>query len=191
MKTFLSALVLAATAACIQAATETYKIDPVHSSVGFTATHIISKVPGQFTDFEGTLTVDRDNLEASSAQATIRVASVDTRNAKRDGHLKSPDFFDAEKNPTMTFKSTSWKKTGENTFDVAGDLTIKGMTKPVVLKTKLIGFAPGMNGAQLSAWEASTSIKRDDFGMHLKPMLEKIVGENIDIAITVEAQLQK
>ncbi|PTY06557.1 polyisoprenoid-binding protein [Opitutaceae bacterium EW11] len=192
MKRILAAVSLFAIAAVAsRAAVETYKIDPVHSSVTFTATHIISKVPGQFTRFEGSIAVDRDNLEASSAQAVIEVGSIDTRNEKRDTHLKSPDFFDAAKHPTMTFKSTSWKKTGENTFDVTGDLTIKGVTKPVVLKTKLLGFAPGINNTPISAWEASTSIKRQDFGMQLKPMLDKVVGENIDISITVESDLQK
>ena len=128
------------------AAVETYAIDPVHSSVAFSVRHFLTRVPGHFAKFTGTITVDRDNLENSSVVAAIDVGSVSTDNEKRDDHLKSPDFFDAAKFDSITFKSTSWKKTGEGTFDVAGDLTIHGVTKPVVLKVDLLGFGPGMMG---------------------------------------------
>ena len=129
------------------AAVETYTIDPVHSSVAFTVRHFLTKVPGRFTKFSGTITVDRDNLENSSVNASIDVGSVDTDNDKRNGHLKSPDFFDAAKFATITFTSKSWKKTGDGTFDVTGDLTMHGVTKEIVLKVDLIGFGPGMMGA--------------------------------------------
>src|ERR1035437_2848495 len=130
------------------AAVETYAIDPVHSSVGFSIRHFVSKVPGTFTKFSGTITVDRANLEKSSVEATIDVGSVNTANEKRDGHLKSPDFFDTAKFGTATFKSKSWKKTGEDSYDITGDLTLHGVTKEIVLKTKLLAFGPGMQGAQ-------------------------------------------
>src|SRR3954471_14668694 len=92
-------------------AADTYTIDPVHSNVGFTIRHFVSKVPGKFTKFNGTITVDREKLAASSAEATIEIASVDTGNQKRDDHLRTADFFDAANFPTMKFKSKSWKKT--------------------------------------------------------------------------------
>jgi polyisoprenoid-binding protein YceI len=174
--------------ASTQAAVETYKIDPVHSSVGFAIRHFFTNVPGAFTKFSGTITVDRDHLENSSVAATIEVPSVDTRTEKRDNHLRSPDFFDAAKFPVMTFKSTAWKQTGEGAFDVTGDLTIKDVTKPVVLKVKLLGFGPGMQGAMLSGWEASTTLNRNDFGITTFP---KVLGDDVAVTITVEADQQK
>lgn len=175
-----------------RAAVETYTIDPVHSSVAFTVRHLVSKVPGAFTKFSGTLQLDRENLEASSATATIETASVDTRNEKRDAHLRSPDFFDAAKFGQITFTSTSWKKTGENTFDVAGDLTIHGVTKPVVLKTTVLGFGPGMQpGVQVAGLEASTKINRRDFGVNGPAILGNAVGDEVTITLSVEADLKK
>jgi polyisoprenoid-binding protein YceI len=182
-----SALVLGLLAPA-RAAVETYKIDPVHSSVGFTIRHFFTNVPGSFTKFSGAIVVDRDDLEKSSVETTIEVASVDTRTEKRDNHLRSPDFFDAAKFPAMTFKSKAWKKTGDDAFDVTGDLTIKGVTKEVVLKVKLLGFGPGMQGAMLSGWEATTAINRNDFGITTFP---KVLGDEVAVTIAVEADLQK
>lgn len=169
-------------------AVETYKIDPAHSSVGFSVRHFFTKVPGVFGKTTGTIVVDRENLEQSSVEAVIDVGSVDTREAKRDAHLKNQDFFLVEKFPTMTFKSKSWKKTGTDTYDVAGDLTIKDQTKPVVLKVKLLGFGPGNRDAQLSGWEATTTLDRRDFGISYG---QKVVGNEVDVTINVEAILQK
>jgi len=177
----LAALVNAATAA-----SETYVIDPVHSSVGFTIRHFVSKVPGSFSKLNGTITVDRENLEKSSVEAVIDINSVNTSNEKRDTHLKSPDFFDVAKFATSTFKSTSWKKTGEDTFDITGDLTIHGVTKEVVLQTTLLGFGPGSRGAQLSGWEGTTKIKKSDFGILSPPML----GDDVTINVSIEAALK-
>jgi len=172
------------------AAVETYTIDPVHSSVAFSIRHFVSKVPGSFTKFSGTILVDRANLEKSSVEATIDVSSVNTANEKRDGHLKSPDFFDTAKFGTATFKSTSWKKTGEDSYDVTGDLTLHGVTKEVTLKTKLLGFGPGMQGAQLSGWEATTTLKKADFGVSGPAMLGKALGDEVTITIGIEADLK-
>jgi len=169
------------------AAVETYKIDPVHSSVGFTIRHFFTNVPGAFTKFYGTIVVDRDHLENSTVEARIEVASVDTRNSMRDDDLRSDKFFSTAKLPAITFKSKSWKKTGEDAFDVTGDLTIRDVTKEVVLKTKSLGFGPGMRGAMLSGWEASTTINRNDFGITAYP---KVLGDDVAVTITVEADLQ-
>jgi polyisoprenoid-binding protein YceI len=181
----------AALVSSASAAVETYTIDPVHSSVGFSIRHFFSKVPGRFTRFSGTITVDRDNLENSSVDAKIEVTSVSTDTPKRDDHLRSPDFFDVATFPAITFKSTAWKKTGDGTFDVTGDLTIHGVTKPVVLKVDLLGFGPGMAGAQLSGWDATTTIKREDFGVKGPAMLGTAVGSDVAITIAVEADLKK
>ncbi|ACB75319.1 YceI family protein [Opitutus terrae] len=169
------------------AAVETYTIDPVHSSLGFSIRHFVSKVPGTFTKFSGTITVDRDNLEHSSVEATIDVGSVNTANEKRDNHLKSPDFFDVANHGTASFKSKSWKKTGEDTFDIVGDLTLHGVTKEVVLQTNLLGFGEGARGAQLSGWEATTTIKKSDFGVSGPAMLAKTLGDEVTVKINIEA----
>lgn len=173
------------------AAVETYTIDPGHSAVGFSIRHFVAKVPGKFTKFSGTITVDRDNLANSSAEATIDVASVNTDNQKRDDHLRNPDFFDAAKYPTMKFKSKSWKKTGENTYDVTGDLTLKDVTKEVVLKVTALGFGPGMGGRQLSGWEATTTIDKRQWNMPDPAMLDAALGDDVTITINIEAGRNK
>lgn len=190
-KTVALAALLMGLATVASAAVETYAIDPVHSSVGFSVRHFFTKVPGSFTQFSGTITVDRDNLENSSVAVTIDVGSVSTANEKRDNHLKSPDFFDAAKFGTITFKSTAWKKTGESSYDVTGDLTIHGVTKSVVLKVNSLGFGPGMMGAQLSGWDASVTLNRNDFGVNGPAMLGTALGSDVAVSITVEADLKK
>lgn len=187
-RSFLSAaLALLLAAAAPVSAAETYKIDPVHSAVAFTIRHFVSKVPGRFNHFNGTITVDRNDLTKSTAEATIQVASIDTENQKRDDHLRSADFLDAAKFPTIKFKSKSWKKTGADTYDVTGDLTIKDVTKEVVLKVTSLGFGPGMQGAQLSGWEATTKIDKKDFNVKDPAMLDAAVGDDVTITINVEA----
>ena len=188
---FTTAVVALLTAGTARAATETYAIDPVHSSVGFSIRHFVGKVPGKFTKFSGTITVDRANLEKSSVTAKIEIASIETGDSDRDTHLKSPDFFNAEKYPAMTFASTSWKKTGEDTFDITGDLTIKGIKKRVVLKTTLLGFGPGSQGAQLSGWEATTTVKKADFDLKGPAILGTMLGDDVTITIAVESALKK
>ncbi len=191
MKTslLLTSIALAfATASPSQAAVETYRIDPAHSSVGFRVRHFFTPIPGSFGKFEGTITVDRDNLENSSMEATIDAASIHTANERRDNHLRSKDFFLVETHPTITFKSTSWKKTDDDDeFKVTGDLTIKGITKEVVLEVEVLGFGPGAQGSYISGWEAGAEIDRSDFGITYAPAM---VGNEVKIVITVEARRQ-
>lgn len=185
----LASVVLIALSASLpaQAAVETYKIDPVHSSIAFKVRHFFTPVPGSFGKFEGTIKVDRDNLENNSMEASIDAASITTANEKRDSDLKSENFFLVEKFPHLTFKGKSWKKTGENQFSVTGDLTIKDVTKSVILDVKLLGFGPGMRGAFLSGWEATTKLDRTDYGMTYGP---GFIGNEVDVSITVEAVRQ-
>ncbi len=167
------------------ASADTWTIDPAHSAVGFNVRHFFNKVPGTFNDFTGTISYDPAKPEASSAEATISVSSVDTRSKKRDGHLQSEDFFLTEKFPSITFKSKSWKKTGENTFDVTGDLTIKDVTKEVVLKTTLLGVGPGARpGKMVSGWEATTTLDRRDFGISYG---QGMVGNDVEVTLNIEA----
>lgn len=173
--------------AALSAAPTTWKADPAHSSVGFAVRHFFSKVPGTFANLDATIVYDAEDPSASSANATIGVASVNTDNEKRDSHLQSGDFFLVESFPTMTFQSTAWKKTGENTFDITGDLTIRDVTKPVTLNATLLGTGPGMRGSTLSGWEATTTIDRTEWGITYGG---GVVGNEVDITINIEAQLQ-
>ena len=170
------------------AAVETYAIDVVHSSVAFSIRHFVSKVHGKFSKFDGKLVIDRANLANSSVEATIDAASINTDNQKRDDHLRNADFFEVAKFPTITFRSRQWKKTGEHTFDVTGDLTLKGVTKETVLKVTSLGFGPGMGGAQLSGWEATTKIDKKQFNMPDPAMLDAALGDDVAITINIEAK---
>ncbi len=191
MKRFILLFAALALAVASRADVTTYKIDPVHSSVGFSLRHLVSKFSSSFTKVSGTINYDAAAPEKSSTEATIEIASVSTANEKRDAHIKSPDFFDAAKFPTAVFKSKSWKKTGENSFDVTGDLTIKDITKEVVLKTTLLGTGPGMGGATLTGWEATTTIKKSEFGLGGPAMLGKMLGDDVALTISVEAGYKK
>lgn len=185
MKRLLLLLTVIAAATVLSA--ETYTIDPVHSSVGFSLRHLVSKFSSSFTKVSGTVNYDAAAPEKSSVEATVEIASVNTANEKRDAHIKSADFFDAAKFPAASFKSTAWKKTGEDTFEVTGDLTIKDVTKPVVLKVALLGSGPGMGGSTVSGWEATTSIKKSDFGVAGPAMLSKALGDEVTLTIGIEA----
>jgi polyisoprenoid-binding protein YceI len=183
------ALTLAAPAAALAEAT-TYSIDPAHSGSHFAVKHlVISTVRGDFGKTTGTISLDEKNLAKSSVEATIDVTSIDTKNADRDNHLKSPDFFDAEKNPTMTFKSKKVEKAGADKLKVTGDLTIKGTTKPVVLNVTYSKPVTGMKGETRRAFNATTKINRKDFGLTWSKTVEAgpVVGDNVDVTIDVEA----
>jgi polyisoprenoid-binding protein YceI len=169
------------------AAIETYDIDPVHTWVGFNVRHFFTKVPGCFTKVKGSIVVDRDNLENSTVETVIEVSSIDTRVKMRDDDLRGR-FFEATKFPLMTFKSKAWKKTGDDTYDVTGDLRMKNVTKEVVLKVKSLGFGPGMKGAPISGWEATTTLDRRDFDVSAD---QDSVATRVDIIIDVEADLRK
>ncbi|MDI1336135.1 MAG: YceI family protein [Lacunisphaera sp.] len=192
MKRLLALLAALALFASARADVEVYKIDATHSSIGYSLRHMLSKFTSNFTKLSGDLTIDRDNLEKSSVTATIDVGAMTTDNEGRDKHVKSPDFFDTAKFPTATFKSKSFKKTGETSFDITGDLTIKDLTKEVVLKANLLGFAPGMRpGSFLTGWEATTSIKKSEFGLTGPAMLGKVLGDDVALTINIEAGFKK
>jgi polyisoprenoid-binding protein YceI len=161
--------------------------------MGFQIRHLFSKVPGKFDDFSGQIQFDEANPEQSSVEVTINTASVDTGVKMRDDDLRSPNFFDVKKFPEITFKSTSVKKTGENTADVTGDLTMHGVTKPVVLKVELLGKGAGPKESTVSGWNASTALKRTDFGLTWNKVIEgtQMVGDDVQIELNIEADLKK
>jgi polyisoprenoid-binding protein YceI len=168
---------------------DVYVIDKVHSTMGFEVRHLFSKVPGKFDDFSGQVQFDEADPEKSSVQVNIKAASIDTANEQRDKDLRSPNFFDAAKYPEITFKSKSVKKTGDSTADITGDLTMHGVTKEVVLKAELLGKGAGMQGKTVSGWEATTALKRSDFGLSWNKAIEgtQIVGDDVQIDLRVEA----
>ncbi|MEO5718801.1 MAG: YceI family protein [Chthoniobacterales bacterium] len=171
-------------------ADDTYKIDPVHSSISFKVRHFFSYVNGSFKTFDGTITVDPDHPEKSSVTATIDATSVDTRNEKRDEDLRSADFFEVAKYPTITFKSKSVKQTGADSGDIIGDLTLHGVTKEITLHAKFLGKGKGMGGKAISGWQvAPEPIKRSEYGLTWSKAVEgtAVVGEDVTISIDIEA----
>ena len=164
----------------------TWTIDPSHSEVGFTVRHLMSKVRGQFTKFEGTLTTGT-SLEETRADATIDLNSVDTRDAQRDGHLRSADFFDVENSGPMTFRTTEFD--GET---ASGELTIKGVTRPVQLDVEFLGAGTDPWGNERLGFEGNTTINRRDFGVTFNIPLDGgkvMVGDKVNIHLAVEAVL--
>ena len=170
-------------------ALETWQIDPTHSSIGFSVRHmVIAKVHGRFASSTATLAIDKDDLAKSSVTVTIDAASVDTNEAQRDGHLKSADFFDVENHPHLTFKSNSVKASGGD-VELAGDLTIRGTTKPVVLKGEL-GFGKDPWGNERLAASVATTIERKEFGLTWNAALEAggvLVSDKVEIRIEIQA----
>ncbi len=171
-------------------AADTFVFDKAHSTIGFQVRHLFSNVPGKFDDFEGSITFDEANPEQSSVDVTIKTTSIDTGVKMRDDDLRSANFFNAEQFPTITFKSKSVKSTGKTTAEVTGDLTMHGVTKEVVLNVELIGKGPGMKpGSIVSGWDATTAVKRSDFGLSWNKVVEgtQVVGDDVKIELHVEA----
>ena len=171
-------------------ATHTWNIDASHSSISFSVRHMmIAKVRGAFGAFTGAITLDDAAFDKSSITASIDVASINTQDEKRDGHLKSPDFFDAAQFPTMTFQSTRIAGSGD-TFEVAGNLTLHGVTKEVKLEVERNGGGKDPWGNTRQAFSAKGHLNRKDFGLTYNQALETggvLVGEKIDIEIEVSA----
>jgi polyisoprenoid-binding protein YceI len=169
---------------------ETWSVDASHSSVGFVARHmLISKVHGTFKSFDGRLELDESDLTRSAIEVTIDATSVDTAEPKRDAHLRSADFFDVEKYPSLTFRSSQIEKRGDG-FAVTGDLTIHGVTREVVLDVNLEGRGKDPWGGERIAFTARTSVRREDFGLTWNQLLETggvLVSSKIDIELDVQA----
>jgi polyisoprenoid-binding protein YceI len=166
----------------------TWNIDASHSSVTFRIRHLVSRVNGSFGQFKGTVLADPQNLAGGSVQVEIQTASIDTNNDRRDTHLRSGDFFDAEKYPTITFRSTRVQVTGRN-LRVHGDLTMRGVTRPVVLTGEMTGVT-GAAGKRRIGFEASTTIDRKDFGVQWNRAAEgggAVLGDEVQIQINVAA----
>jgi polyisoprenoid-binding protein YceI len=184
------ALGLLLSAAPAAAATETYKIDPTHSNVGFSIRHFFSKVPGRFAKYQGTITLDPKDLSTAKVEVTIDAASIDTANADRDKHLRSPDFFDAAKFPQITFVSTGVIAKGANSAVLKGNLTMRGVTKPVELDVEVLGYSPDPWGGYRGGFEAKTKVNRQDYGISWSKTVEgggAVLGNEVEILLNVEA----
>jgi len=169
--------------------TGTWTIDPAHSEVGFVARHLMTKVRGVFESFEGTIVTG----ENESATATIDPNSINTRNADRDAHLRSKDFFDVEANGPISFRSTKVEQGGKGLL-VTGDLTIKGVTNPVTLDVEVLGTDTDPWGGTRIGFEGSVTVARKDWGIDWNAPLDGgrfLVGEKVELLVAVQAVLQQ
>lgn len=174
-------------ATLLSATVEVYKINPVHSSVTFKVRHFFTPVAGSFSDFSGTITLDRDDMTKSRIEGEIRAMSVDTNNDDRDEHVRGEDFLKTSDNPLMSFKSTKWEMVSDSEYEVTGDLKMAGKTVPVTFEFEVLGFNEGRRGEYLGGFEAETEIKRSDWGITYG---QPAVGDDVEIEITVQAVRQ-
>ena len=170
-------------------ANETYKFDPSGSTIGFAVHQFLGATHGKFTRFSGKIEIDRGHPENSAVTAQIDVRSIDTRIKKRDDHLRSPEFFNVEKFPQMTFESRSVKRTGPQSGDILGDLTMHGVTKPITLHVKLL---TSVSDTSRTRWSVTTdAINRRDFNLMFAPATESISGISQSVAINIEIEAKR
>ena len=174
--------------------THPWQFDLTHSSIGFHIRHLmVSKVHGRFHAWSGKLELDDDDLTRSKLDVSIDASSIDTKEDKRDAHLRSPDFLDVEKFPTITFTSTKITRTGDETYELVGDLTIHGVTRPVTLAVEGGGRVKDPWGGTRTGFSAKGAISRKDFGMTWNLALEAggfVVGDKLELSLEVEAVKQ-
>jgi polyisoprenoid-binding protein YceI len=190
----LLSVVLAASFAPSRAAATSYKVDDAHTSVTFSVRHLFTNVEGRFKTFEGQIDFDPAAPEKTTVKGTIDAASIDTNVQKRDDHLRSPDFFDVAKHPKIEFVSTGVSDVDKtkNTGKIQGNLTMHGVTKPVVLDAQFLGAATDPWGNKKAGFTASTVVNRKDFGLGWNQALESggvLVGEEVTIRLNVEGNV--
>jgi polyisoprenoid-binding protein YceI len=180
-------LLLAATAAVA----DTYNVDKTHSEASFRVKHMFSKVQGKFTDFSGTVHWDKGDLAKSDVQFTLKSATVNTENDQRDKHLKTDDFFNAEKCPDITFKSSKIAATSKDTFAVTGTLTMHCISKEITLPVKFLGEGKDPWGGTRAGFETGTVLNRKDFAMNWNKSLDSggfLLGDDVEVSISLETQ---
>jgi len=178
-----------ALALAVPAKADTWNVDAVHSHVGFSVRHLLTPVPGSFGDFTGTIVYDEANPPSSTVEFSIQTVSIDTNNERRDNHLRSADFFDAENHPTLSFKSKKVAPLGENSLAVTGDLTIRGVTKEVTVPVEVLGVMGDKAGFQ-----TEFEIDRKEYGVVWNRSLDQggtVLGEDVKILLTIEADREK
>ncbi len=191
-KTLLAAALIATSTAAVRA--DVYTIDKGHSEVSFQVRHLVTQVRGGFNDYEGTINLDPANLEKSSVDFRIKAASIDTKLPDRDKHLKGEDFFFVEKYPDITFKSKSIKKTGKDTYNVAGTLTMRGVAKEVTLPVTFLGTVKDPWGNEKAGFATDLTINRKDYGINWNAALDNggvVLSDDVKISINLETQKKK
>jgi polyisoprenoid-binding protein YceI len=171
-------------------ATRTFVIDKTHSEIVFQVRHLVTRVRGRFTDFDGTITLDPAHPDRSSATVTIKATSIDTGTPDRDTHLRSDDFFAVEKAPTLEFSSTRVTKKSDELYDVTGTLTIRGVAKEITLPVTFLGAAKDPWGNERIGFETEITVNRKDFGLTWNAALETggfLVGDDVKISVSVQA----
>ncbi|HJV23921.1 MAG TPA: YceI family protein [Holophagaceae bacterium] len=164
---------------------DTYKIDATHSEVSFKIRHLLSKTPGHFAKFEGAIQIDEKDMAKSSVEVTIQAASISTDSEQRDNHLRSADFFDVAKYPTITFKSTSVKEVAKGRLEIAGDLTLHGVTKRVSFPMTNLGtMATPFKDVRAGFTDGALTLNRFDYGI---AAFKGVLGEDVEISLNVEA----
>lgn len=184
-----SLILTAALAMPTLAAPVNYEVDKVHSSIVFNVRHLVSQAEGRFRDFAGTIKYDAQDVKQSSVEFTVQAASIFTDNEKRDTHLKSDDFFAVEKYPTLSFKSKRVVSRGENKLDVLGTLTIRGVSKEVMVPVTILGVGPGMRG-EVAGFRSDFKVNRKDYGIVWNSNLDKggtVLGDEVEVRLLVEA----
>ncbi|HKV12677.1 MAG TPA: YceI family protein [Thermoanaerobaculia bacterium] len=192
-KTFIQALLLALLLpAFAMAELAVYKVDPGHSGLNFTVRHFVTNTPGRFKDFDGTIKYDKQNPAASSVEFTVKTNSLDTDNDDRDNHLRSGDFFEVAKFPTMTFVSKKVAAKDANTLEVTGDLTIKDVTKSITIPVQILGMVKTPNGEK-AGFETSFTVNRKDYGINWNRVMDSgaVLGDEVKVTISVEANRQQ
>jgi len=185
----LALLALPSAAAVPADATGTWNVDRVHSEIGFSVRHFVSKVSGGFTDFSGAIRIDAEKPEASSVEFAIKVASINTNEPKRDAHLKSPDFFDAEKFPEIRFVSRKVVPKSDTAYEVIGDLTMHGVTKEVTLPVSFNGIAKDPWGGERAGFETAIRLNRQDYGIKWNKVLDQggtMLSDDAAVTISLE-----
>jgi len=172
-----------------EAAPDVFGVDKAHSSTAFKVRHMMSNVTGNFRDFDAVITLDRENPAKSSVEFTIQSTSIDTDNNNRDEHLRSPDFFEVAKYPTITFKSKSVKPKSKTEFVVTGDLTMHGVTKRITLPVTFLGFGKDPRGNEKGGFEIETTLNRKDFGIVWNRAIDEggvLLGDDVKVSIDLE-----
>jgi polyisoprenoid-binding protein YceI len=194
MRRLAYALALAGLAASPALAADTWTVDKNHSEVSFQVKHMMARVRGGFNDFSGTIVADPAKPEASSVEFTIKTASIDTNNENRDKHLRSADFFDAEKNPDITFKSTKVVAKGKDKYDVTGTFTMHGVTKEVTLPVTFLGAMKDPRGNEKAGFETGVTLNRKDYGIVWNQALDSggfVLGDDVTVSINLETAKKK
>jgi len=180
-------MIVAALAMAAVAHADNYKVDAAHSSAVFKINHLgASNVYGMMPNVSGEIAFDENDASKNTLEISVDASSVSTFNGGRDKHLAGPDFFNAKQFPAITFKSTSWKKTGDGTYDISGEFTMLGVTKKLDVKATHIGYGKNRGGKDLAGFEATFTIDRTDYGMNYGVAAQGGIGKDVTITIAVE-----